>query len=248
MSPHTHYPKKARAANQILLVVLAVTFVLSRAVPASADSPYDWGYTGGSDPIRSPDDQEHRSCEFGSTTLSARMSGAMTNLDGQTDMWDLFDNPCQSFTDVLWVETGLNGAAGAYGYTECLTHSAWGVCDQFAIYVDPALHYFQALDSCGARYASGTPAYNSCVAWEYDVNLELTFRHELGHSAGLHHYYNYVWMPPFWVYNDYSQLPMLTSSWRTMVSAWVPYGAGHTKANFTAYNSTHVGLINANVP
>ena len=129
-----------------------------------------------------------------------------------------------------------------------MRHSAWGVCDQFWPVIDLTLHFFEALSSRGARYVSGSGTFNTCVAWEYDVTLDLTIRHELGHSAGLHHYWNYVFNPPFYVYNVYSQPPQLTSSWRTMVSAWVPYGAGHTKSNFLGYNSTHVGIINANVP
>lgn len=167
--------------RRLLLIGFVFALLLAPAASSVADSPTDWGYTGGSDPIRAPDSRDHWHCKTHYPIEHQLLNSAMTQLDAQTVLSRNDSSSCGSSTDVVWVKTALCGIrnCGAYGKTICVSHAYWGVCDQFWVLIDQPLHYVQALTRPDA---ASNPGH-----W-YSVNIQLTMRHELGHSAGLHHY------------------------------------------------------------
>lgn len=127
---------------------------------------------------------------------------------------------CGTSTDVVWIEAELNGLDGALSQAICVKHASWGVCDQFWVFYDPAMNFLTALDRCST---------NQCVAHTYRINLVLTYRHELGYTAGLHHY-----------------VGSLNKSYGTMNSNWVPQNHPDWLW-FLVYGGIHVLLIDLNM-
>lgn len=167
---------RSRFAAAVIVVTIATA---SLGIPAAADTPYSYGYTGGSDPIRQPDSRDHWHCKDNFDTHRDWLDSAMSQLANQTVMSRSDASTCGSATDVVWVKTVLNALSNgaSVGRTTCVSHVAWGVCDQFWIQIDQPKH-FQLSASLGSSDPTG---------W-YTINLQATMRHELGHSAGLHHY------------------------------------------------------------
>lgn len=212
--------KRFRRRQSALALVGSLTLALSIAVapPAAADW-YQYGYTGGSDPIRFPDGNDHWYCKNYFDQHHEWIDAAMSQLDSQTDMYDVGSSSCSSSTDVVWVKTELNGIFGgeAVGAAECVAHVTWGVCDQYWLMIDQPQHFFAAYTNGGSDPGN----------W-YSVNLQQTMRHELGHTAGLHHL---------------SASGGLNPTVGAMISAWIPNGTSGWWAYFI-YAPFQVGFIN----
>lgn len=183
--------------------------------PAAA-GPYDYGYTGGSDPVRAPDNRAHDYCKDNFDVHQGWLDSAMDQLAGQTVMSDVALGSCASSTDVVWVKTALNGIDGGefVAKTMCTSHVSWGVCNQAWVLVDQPKHYVLS-----SVYGGSDPN-----AW-YTLNLQVTLRHELGHTAGLHHWSG-----------------ALSSSYGAMNGAYVPNGTSGWLA-YLAYQPFQVDLI-----
>lgn len=205
---------KQRWSHLLLLIAVA-------CVPPAP--PY--GYQGGSDPIRFPDGADHWYCMLPgmSPETQADLRSAMQNLDGQTEMYDVDAGPtCATSTDVVWVAAEWGAIDGAYGRYQCVSHSYWGVCDQAWVMFDQTAHFISAI-----QY---NQTYGDDIGSAYELNLNITYRHELGHSAGLHHYQTNQGANP---------------AYGAMVSAWVrPIGSLARQLQFLAYNATQVQQIN----
>lgn len=91
----------------------------------------------------------------------------MDNLDFQTDMSTGDPDTCSSVTDVQWRQRPLPGATRAWWYCP-LEHLVGDVCTAGIIEVD--------LDEIAAQ------------AGPYQLNLDKTACHELGHSVGMTHH------------------------------------------------------------
>ena len=201
----------------VRLLLAAVIAVSAASVSASAGAgPTDYGYTGGSDPVRAPDSTDHWHCkdEFG--IHHSYLNSAMQQLDDQTVM-DRYDaGSCGSATDVVWVKTVLGGIDG--GATEaktvCVSHVSWGVCDQHWVLIDQPSIYARAFTD-----GSSDPGH-----W-YAVNIQKTMRHELGHTAGLHH-----------------STGSLNSTYQVMNTADVP-NSNSSWLTYLAYAGLHEDLI-----
>lgn len=196
--------------------------LLGSAPPAAyADSPYDYGYTGGDDRNRQPDSRDHWHCKNYFDIHQDWLNSAMSQLDAQTVMYRQDSSSCGSLTDVVWIKTALNAIAGGQlvGRSTCASHVSWGVCEQFWIEIDQPLHYVLAFS-----LGPSDPG-----AW-YDLNLTQTLRHELGHSAGLHH----------------GPAGDLNPTWGAMIVAWIPNGNPNWLI-YLAYQTFQVNLINSHL-
>jgi hypothetical protein len=206
-----------------LLVTLAASVV--SIGPANAD-PY--GYTGGSDPMRFPDGADHWYCfrAVPSGTDQGRINTAMANLDNQTDMYDVYTATCGISTDVAWEFVGwcqIPGVGGcAQGRASCELNAAWGICDRFGVLVDATLHYIMAIDWVNA--------HGGDVGFLFNVNLNYTVCHELGHTAGLRH------------------VGVLNPSVRCMNSVWIAPTSTLEALNYAIYSDHHVAHINTYIP
>jgi hypothetical protein len=201
-----------------MAATLALVAVLGTQ-PASA-GPYDYGYQGGSDPVREPDSRDHSHCKSHFDLHHDWLDSSMAQLGQQTVMWRVNAPSCGSSTDVVWIKTGLNGIDGgeSVAKTVCVAHVSWGVCDQAWVFVDQPLHFALALSHGG-----GNPG-----GW-YTANLLMTFLHEIGHTAGLHH-----------------ALGPLSPTWGPMNTAFIPNGTPNW-ASYLAYKPFQTALIDANV-
>lgn len=202
------------------LGVLVVAVSLVAATSAVESSPYDWGYTGGSDSTRAPDSRDHWHCKTNFGLHHDWLNSAVEQLDAQTVM-DRYDaSSCGSSTDVVWVQTELNGIDGGeyIAQTLCATHVAWGVCDQFWSLIDQPWHYAAAF-----TYGGSDPS-----GW-YSRNLQKTMRHQVGRTAGLHPWDGGL-SSTFGAMNE-ATIPNGTPSWLT----------------YLAFTSFQVGLVNGNV-
>lgn len=197
-----------------------ILLIVSTTAVAGAD---DYGYNG-SGGIRHPDSPDHWYCfrDVTGSTERNRIHTAMGILDDQTRMYDVYTSSCGTSTDASWEFTdwcAIPGApCGAFGATFCELHSFWGICDRFGVYVDPTVHYFEAL----SRYTE-----NDDIAYYYAVNIKLSVCHELGHSAGLRH-----------VLTDPADI-----AWRCMNSAWVEPANGWEELAYVTYATHHVEHI-----
>ena len=203
---------------------MALSFLLAvAAVPATtagADSPYDWGYTGGSDPSRAPDSRDHWHCKTYFDIHHDWLNSAVEQLDGQTVM-DRYDaSSCGTSTDVVWIKSELDGIDGGEyrARSLCATHVSWGVCDQFWTQVDQPWFYVAAF-SQGASDPSD---------W-YSRNIQMAMRHEIGHTAGLHHYTG-----------------SLSSTYGVMNTVLVPNGTPGW-LGYLAYKAFHEQLVDGNM-
>jgi len=209
-----------RCVVLILLLLAPSAVLLDRGVAEAG--PNDWGYIGGSHPIRAPDSRDHWACKNGSVNLGERahLDAALDQLASQTVMTAHQSSTCGSATDVVWIATGQDGIDGALGRAVCVKHASWGVCEQFWVFYDPAMHFLAAFDQCSS---------DQCVADSYRLNLILTYRHELGHTAGLHHY-----------------VGLLSRPYGTMNSSWLP--RGHPDwLWYLVYGDIHALLIDAHM-
>jgi hypothetical protein len=210
-------PGGARPSAAISLALLVAALLVGAvARPAAADSPYDYGYTGGSDPVRTPDNRNHAYCQDHFDLHEDWQDAAMGQLDAQTVMSDDLQGSCTSATDVVWIKTALDGIDGgeSIAKTTCATHVSWGVCDQAWVQIDQPQHYVLS-----ATYGGGNPS-----GW-YSLNLQVTMRHELGHTAGLHHWTG-----------------ALSSTFGAMNIAFVPNGTSGW-LTYLAYRPFQVDLI-----
>lgn len=192
------------------------------AMPANAD---DYGYPGGTSPLRYPDSADHWYCfrNVASGTDQNRIHTAMGILDSQTEMYDVYTATCGTSTDAAWEFVGwcqIPGGSGCpLGRTVCEQHVFWGVCDRFGVYIDATTHYFSAIDWVNA--------HGGDVGYSFNVNLNMSVCHELGHSAGLHHITGPL-DPPV----------------RCMNSAWIAPTNGWEELNYVMYSDHHVWHIN----
>lgn len=203
--------------GRAVVAAVVVTAWLLPAAAASSEGPTSYGYTGGVDPVRAPDSRDHWHCKDNFDVNQDWLDSAMTQLDSQTVMSRHDAASCGSATDVVWVKTALNGLSGgaSTGRATCVSHVAWGVCEQFWVQIDQPKHFVLAASEGGSN-PSG---------W-YSVNLQATMRHELGHTAGLHHYDG-----------------ELDSAYGAMNSSWIPNGYSYT-FQCLAYAGFQVTLIN----
>lgn len=161
---------RGRYAHVLLLAAIAQVGLLHGAQSVAAD---DYGYNG-NDGIRFADSADHWYCFTSSVpagTERNRITGSMQFLDDVTDMYDVAASGCGASTDVAWFhQTPIPEVPGARGMALCVTHSAWGVCDQFWAKVDGVQIFSEANGAAN-----------------FDVNMAKTIRHELGHTTGLRH-------------------------------------------------------------
>ena len=206
-----------RAVLAVGLLVAAAT--LAVRTPAGA-GPFDWGYTGGGDPTRAPDSRDHWHCKAHFSLHHDWLNSAVEQLDAQTVMYRQDASTCGSSTDIVWVQTALNGIDGGEHIAEatCAVHVTWGVCDQFWALVDQPGHYVAAL-----AYGSPDPS-----GW-YSRNLQRSLRHLVGRTAGLH-----PWTGP------------LNASFGAMNVAVVPNGTPGW-LTYLAFDSFQAGLVDGNV-
>lgn len=209
------FPARATIVVGVLLAV-----ALAPRTPVAAESAFDWGYTGGSDPNRAPDSRDHWHCKTNFGLHHDWLNSAMEQLDVQTVMYRQDASSCGSSTDVVWVQTALGGIDGGeyVAKTTCVDHVSWGVCDQFWVLIDQPWYYAAAF-----TYGSSDPG-----TW-YARNLQARMRHEVGHTAGLHHWGG-----------------SLTSGFGAMNSATIPNGTSGW-LTYLAYASFHEDLIDGNV-
>jgi hypothetical protein len=200
-------------------VVLAASLLALVSAPVGA-GPYDYGYTGGSDPVREPDNRSHSHCKTYFDVHHDWLNSTMAQLDSQTVMSKVDHGSCTSHTDVVWYKTALNGIDGgeSVASTACVAHVSWGICEQSWVLVDQPLHFELALALGG-----GNPG-----GW-YTANLLKTLLHEVGHTAGLHH-----------------ATGPLSPTWGPMNTAFIPNGTPDWAA-YLAYKPFQTGLIDANV-
>lgn len=224
MGSHASRPSGRRGRPTLAISsfgVIAAIAVLGIVGVAPADAgPYDYGYQGGSDPVRKPDSRDHWHCKTHFDIHHDWLNSSMSQLGQQTVMWRVDASACSSSTDVAWIKTGLYGIDGgeSVGKTFCVAHVSWGVCDQAWVLVDQPLHFQLAL-SLGGSDPGG---------W-YTANLLMTLLHELGHTAGLHH-----------------ATGPLSPTWGPMNSAFIPTGTSNW-ATYLAYKPFQTALIDANV-
>jgi hypothetical protein len=149
-----------------LLVVLAGTFA---ANPAWSD-PY--GYPN---PGFVHDGPDHYYCFHSSVPAGldrSRINDSMNYLDSVTEIVEHLVLSCGTSTDLMW----LYSSVAALGRTTCVkwANELYHVCDAYWVEVNPSAHLqFTALCAGGES--------------EYEVNMILTVRHELGHTVGLSH-------------------------------------------------------------
>lgn len=205
-----------RRLPPLLLAAIVAGAAVGVGISSVAAGPTDYGYTGGSDPVRAPDSIDHWHCTDQFDLHHSYLDSAMEQLDDQTVM-DRYDaSSCGSATDVVWVKTVLGGIDGGTtaSKTVCVSHVSWGVCDQHWVLIDQPLIYARAFTD-----GASDPGH-----W-YAVNVQKTMRHELGHTAGLHH-----------------STGSLTSTYRAMNTADVP-NSNSSWLTYLAYAPLHEDLI-----
>lgn len=201
---------------------LGLVIVSLFADPALASN---YGYVTGY-PIRYPDSADHWYCFLSVPQLvdRDRMVNAANVLDNQTDMYDVASSGCSSSTDVEFGVSGwcnlpnFPGSGCPLGYTRCEQHVYWGICDRFSVWIDPTTHYLIALQGPD-------------IGLNYNMNMNMSVCHELGHSAGLWH------LPP----------GSIDASYGCMNSEWITFQPGNTwqAIIFGTYGSHDIGHINA---
>ena len=167
-------PRGASGLRTTVLLVVLVSVAVLAPSPASAD---EYGYPGGTSPLRYPDSADHWECKHSSVPSGSLgdLDTATDLLDTQTVMTDYHAGACASSTDVVWIAVGWGDLDGSLGRTVCVSHVYWGVCDVFWVMFDQTSHFIIAQNVGGD------------IGANYNLNLNITYRHELGHSAGLHH-------------------------------------------------------------
>lgn len=123
--------------------------------------------TGGPDAGYVPDNAGHNYCwstgfvgtDVNAAARRAFATGAVNNLDSQTDMYNAGQQGCTTSTDVYWATF----TAALDGQYQCQLFNSAGFCDRSLVQINPS---------------QMSP---------FDADWTQTTCHELGHSAGLAH-------------------------------------------------------------
>jgi hypothetical protein len=168
-------PWVQRLLVEVLAALLIVgTCSVTHAGQVSAD---DYGYSNddGQGPVPLHDSDDHWYCFDSSVSATWREQyrQSMSYLDATTDLYATAAATCGASTDVAFLHVDFSTYA-LQGMTSCQSWAYWGVCDRNNVYIDPGNTLILTAD-CGAG------------ADVFTINHIRVTRHELGHTAGLHH-------------------------------------------------------------
>ncbi|MBV6507411.1 MAG: hypothetical protein JJLCMIEE_00456 [Acidimicrobiales bacterium] len=160
-------------------MILAAVAVLAGSV-GTAGAEDDYGVQPGG-PGYMPDSSDHWYCfAYVASGSRQRYHDAMAYLDYGTVMTDHYSSTCGPSTDVWSYEISpIPNAPVEYprGYAPCMVRTGlfgW-FCEAGNLEIDPVVIWLETLAAGGG-------------AWDLELNLNKTIRHETGHTAGLAHF------------------------------------------------------------
>jgi hypothetical protein len=204
---HSSHRRTVRAVRSVVVAILTTVAAVSFTPNSVAADDYGYSNLDGNGPVPVPDSQDHWFC-FASVPEAAHRTiirGSMSFLDDSTNMYDVESSSCGASTDVWFRTQAL--ASGALGLTTCQSWTYWSVCDRYNVYLEK-----DAFISVGAACDSSADVI--------EFNYVHTVRHEIGHTAGLHHVAPYKsvctgiagsdamssdWVNTNWLFVTYSQ-------------------------------------------
>lgn len=213
-SPSRRVGISATRLSRVLLVGSLIIGVVAVGAEVAGADPYAYPNPGFWRDNDFHDYCYHSSVPSGSDRT--RINESMSYLDDRTVITDDLDLSCGTDTDVMWIYQDDQ----FYGSTYCVTWAnyIYKVCDAFWITINPGLH-LTSTAACGDGYT------------EYNINMIMTVRHELGHSVGLSHLGS----------SGFSCTAAPAGS-DAMTSDWL----GYQSLNWTDYNNHHKAHIDCN--
>lgn len=216
---------KQRRRFVIVLCLLMSGFALHFPNAARAD-PYNQNCLQGTGVCR-PDANPNHWCLGASTngfaSLRQSMQWAITNAHNNTDINTSPMASCSASADVRWQEGGglSDSLMGVYRCTDWAGASNPQVCYSADVVVNRSAHTYYANHN---TYGSdGTPETG-----EFDLNIDMSSCHELGHQMGLAHH-DVAWYASY--AND------------CMRNQWLE--AEQANAGWRKYNQHHIDHVNA---